>query len=112
MDSAPALIDRHARAISYLRISVSNRCDLGCGYCMAGPMPFLPRDAVLSLDEIALIAERFIARGIRKIRLTGGEPLVRRDMIDLANRLGRHLGPDLDELTPTTNGTRLAQHAE
>jgi cyclic pyranopterin phosphate synthase len=67
---------------------------------------------LLSLEEIALIAERFIARGVRKIRLTGGEPLVRRDMIDLAHRLGRQVGGALDELTLTTNGTRLAEHAE
>ncbi|MES2444615.1 MAG: GTP 3',8-cyclase MoaA [Pseudomonadota bacterium] len=112
MDSAPALIDAHGRAITYLRISVTDRCDLRCRYCMAEAMTFLPRDALLSLEEIALIAERFIARGVRKVRLTGGEPLVRRDMLDLTRRLGRHLGTGLDELTLTTNGTRLAQHAE
>ncbi|MEI9927047.1 MAG: GTP 3',8-cyclase MoaA [Sphingomonas sp.] len=112
MASAPALIDRHGRAITYLRISVTDRCDLRCRYCMAEAMTFLPRDALLGLEEIALIAERFIARGIRKIRLTGGEPLVRRDGIDLARRLGRHVGSGLDELTMTTNATRLADHAE
>lgn len=112
MHSADKLVDRHGRAISYLRISVTDRCDLRCRYCMAEEMTFLPRDALLSLEEIALIAERFIARGVRKIRLTGGEPLVRRDMIELAHRLGRQLGTALDELTLTTNGTRLAQHAE
>lgn len=112
MHSADKLVDRHGRAISYLRISVTDRCDLRCRYCMAEEMTFLPRDALLSLEEIALIAERFIARGVRKIRLTGGEPLVRRDMIELAHRLGRQLGTGLDELTLTTNGTRLAQHAE
>ncbi|NML04704.1 GTP 3',8-cyclase MoaA [Sphingomonas sp. G-3-2-10] len=112
MACAPSLIDGHGRAIRYLRISVTDRCDLRCRYCMAEAMTFLPRDAVLSLEEIALIAERFIASGVRKIRLTGGEPLVRRDMIDLAHRLGRQIGTGLDELTLTTNGTRLAQHAE
>ncbi|MBC9031973.1 GTP 3',8-cyclase MoaA [Sphingomonas sp. JC676] len=117
MASAPAfapqaLVDRHGRAIRYLRISVTDRCDLRCRYCMSEKMTFLPKDAVLSLEEIALIAERFIARGVRKIRLTGGEPLVRRDMLDLARRLGRHIGTALDELTLTTNGTRLAEHAE
>lgn len=112
MACAPALIDRHGRTISYLRISVTDRCDLRCRYCMAEEMTFLPRDALLRLEEIALIADRFIARGVRKIRLTGGEPLVRRDAMDLARRLGRHLGQGLDELTLTTNGTRLAQHAE
>ena len=111
MACAPALIDRHGRTISYLRISVTDRCDLRCRYCMAEEMTFLPRDALLRLEEIALIADRFIARGVRKIRLTGGEPLVRRDAIDLARRLGRHIGHGLDELTLTTNGTRLAQHA-
>ena len=106
------LVDRHGRAITYLRISVTDRCDLRCRYCMAEEMTFLPRAELLSLEEIALIAERFIARGVRKIRLSGGEPLVRRDMIELAYRLGRQVGEDLDELTLTTNGTRLAQHAE
>lgn len=111
MASAPRLIDNHGRAISYLRISVTDRCDLRCRYCMSEAMTFLPRDALLSLEEIALIGERFIARGVRKIRLSGGEPLVRRDMIDVVRRLGRHIGTGLDELTLTTNGTRLAQHA-
>lgn len=111
MASAPALNDRHGRAISYLRISVTDRCDLRCRYCMAGEMTFLPRQALLSLEEIALISERFIARGVRKIRLSGGEPLVRRDVGDLARRLGRSIGHGLDELTMTTNGTRLAEHA-
>jgi cyclic pyranopterin phosphate synthase len=111
MASAPALIDRHGRTISYLRISVTDRCDLRCRYCMAEQMTFLPRAALLSLEEIALIAERFIARGITKIRLTGGEPLVRRDVGDLVRRLGRHVGAGLDELTMTTNGNRLADHA-
>jgi cyclic pyranopterin phosphate synthase len=78
---------------------------------MSEQMTFLPRDALLRLEEIALIAERFIARGVRKIRLTGGEPLVRRDAIDLARRLGRRIGDGLDELTLTTNGMRLAEHA-
>ncbi|WP_404339875.1 GTP 3',8-cyclase MoaA [Sphingomonas sp. MMS12-HWE2-04] len=106
------LIDGHGRAIRYLRISVTDRCDLRCRYCMAEEMTFLPRSELLSLEEIALIAERFITRGVRKIRLTGGEPLVRRDMIELARRLGRQVGTGLDEITLTTNGTRLADHAE
>jgi cyclic pyranopterin phosphate synthase len=109
---AERLVDRHGRAIRYLRLSVTDRCDLRCRYCMAEAMTFLPRDALLSLEELALIGERFVARGVRKIRLTGGEPLVRRDMIDLVRRLGRHVGAGLDELTLTTNGTRLAEHAE
>lgn len=78
---------------------------------MAERMTFLPRSELLALEEIALIAERFVARGVTKIRLTGGEPLVRRDAIDLVRRLGRHIGNGLDELTMTTNGTRLPEHA-
>lgn len=112
MSCGPALIDRHGRTISYLRISVTDRCDLRCRYCMAEEMTFLPRSEVLSLEEIALIAERFIARGVTKIRLSGGEPLVRRDVTELARRLGRSIGHGLDELTMTTNATRLADHAD
>lgn len=107
-----AMTDALGRRISYLRISVTDRCDLRCRYCMAERMTFLPKDQVLTLEEIALLADLFIARGVRKIRLTGGEPLVRRDIVDLVRRIGRHLGEELDELTLTTNGTRLAQHAE
>ncbi|MEO5867527.1 MAG: GTP 3',8-cyclase MoaA [Sphingomonas sp.] len=113
--SVPAnapLIDRHGRTISYVRISVTDRCDLRCRYCMAEEMTFLPRAALMSLEEIAIIAEQFIARGVTKIRLTGGEPLVRRDVADLVLRLGRHVGAGLDELTMTTNGTRLAGYAQ
>jgi GTP 3',8-cyclase len=110
--AAPApLIDRHGRRITYLRVSVTDRCDLRCRYCMAEAMTFLPRDQLLALEEIAVIAERFIARGVTKVRLTGGEPLVRRDVVDLVRRLGRHVGRGLDELTLTTNATRLAAHA-
>jgi cyclic pyranopterin phosphate synthase len=117
MTSAPApshdpLVDPLGRTIRYLRISVTDRCDLRCRYCMAEQMTFLPRASLLSLDEIAIIAERFIARGVTKIRLSGGEPLVRRDVADLVQRLGRHVGAGLHELTMTTNGTRLAQHAD
>ncbi|OYX39885.1 MULTISPECIES: GTP 3',8-cyclase MoaA [unclassified Sphingomonas] len=112
MSCAPSLVDSFGRTISYLRISVTDRCDLRCRYCMAEEMTFLPKAALLSLEEIAIIAERFIARGITKIRLSGGEPLVRRDVAELVRRLGRHVGAGLDELTMTTNGTRLAEHAE
>lgn len=105
------LVDAHGRAIRYLRISVTDRCDLRCRYCMSERMTFLPRSALLALEEIAVIAERFIARGVTKIRLTGGEPLVRRDVGELIDRLGAHVGRGLDELTLTTNGTRLADHA-
>jgi len=105
------LIDGLGRTISYLRISVTDRCDLRCRYCMAEEMTFLPRAQLLSFEEIAIIAERFIARGVTKLRLSGGEPLVRRDIGELVRRLGRHVGAGLDELTMTTNGTRLAEHA-
>jgi cyclic pyranopterin phosphate synthase len=111
MAAAPALIDAHGRAIEYLRISVTDRCDLRCRYCMSETMTFLPRAELLSLDELALVADRFIARGVRKIRLTGGEPLVRSDTLDLVCRVARHLGNGLDEITLTTNATRLAEHA-
>ncbi|CAN5374890.1 GTP 3',8-cyclase MoaA [soil metagenome] len=111
MHSAPAMIDRHGRTISYLRISVTDRCDLRCRYCMAEEMTFLPKAQIMSLEEIAVIAERFMARGTTKIRLTGGEPLVRRDVTELAHRLGRSIGHGLDELTLTTNANHLADHA-
>lgn len=105
------MIDGFGRRIDYLRISVTDRCDLRCRYCMAEKMTFLPRSAILTLEEIAIIADRFIARGVRKIRLSGGEPLLRRDFGDLVRRIGRHVGDGLDELTLTTNGTHLAEHA-
>jgi cyclic pyranopterin phosphate synthase len=111
--TAPSLIDSFGRRITYLRISVTDRCDLRCRYCMAEHMSFMPREAILSLEEIATIADAFIARGVRKIRLTGGEPLVRRGTSDLAHMIGRHLETGgLDELTLTTNGIRLADEAK
>jgi cyclic pyranopterin phosphate synthase len=110
--AAPALVDGFGRTIHYLRISVTDRCDLRCRYCMAEKMTFLPRNRLLALEEIAIIAERFIAFGVRKIRLSGGEPLVRRDVIELTQRLGAHVGNGLDELTMTSNATRLAEYAE
>jgi cyclic pyranopterin phosphate synthase len=109
--SAASLADGHGRRISYLRLSVTDRCDLRCRYCMAETMTFLPRSAVLTIEEMGDLAERFVARGIRRIRLTGGEPLVRRGIDMLAGRLGALVGDGLDELTLTTNGMRLAEHA-
>jgi cyclic pyranopterin phosphate synthase len=107
------LIDGFGRRITYLRVSVTDRCDLRCRYCMAEAMSFLPRSAVLSLEEIAEISAAFIARGVRRIRLTGGEPLVRRGLPDLARMIGRHIETGaLDELTLTTNGTRLSETAQ
>lgn len=109
--SAP-LVDAFQRRITYLRLSVTDRCDLRCSYCMPERMEFLPRKEVLSLEELHKLGLAMIDRGISKIRLTGGEPLVRRDMIELVQALGRKLGDGLDELTLTTNGTRLDEFAE
>jgi GTP 3',8-cyclase len=108
----PQLRDGFGRTISYLRVSVTDRCDLRCRYCMAEDMTFLPPARLMSFDAINAIIARFIARGVRKIRLTGGEPLARRGVPELAFRIGRHIATGaLDELTLTTNGTRLAEHA-
>lgn len=106
------LIDTFGRRVSYLRVSVTDRCDFRCVYCMADDMTFLPKKDVLSFEEIEAIAGAFIVRGTTKIRLTGGEPLVRRDIMDLVGSLGRKIGNGLDELTLTTNGSQLAKHAE
>lgn len=111
-DERLPLVDAFQRRITYLRLSVTDRCDLRCSYCMPEKMKFLPRAEVLSLEELHQLGLAFIARGVRRIRLTGGEPLVRRDMIDLVRALGREIGSGLDELTLTTNGTRLAEFAE
>lgn len=111
-DMAP-LVDGFGRAITYLRVSVTDRCDLRCIYCMAERPEFLPKRDLLSLEELDRLATAFIRRGVRKLRLTGGEPLLRRGAADLIHALGRHLRTgDLDELTLTTNGTRLAANAE
>jgi cyclic pyranopterin phosphate synthase len=112
MSSAAPLIDQFQRQISYLRLSLTDRCDLRCSYCMPERQTFLPRSEVLSLEELHQLALGFIARGVTKIRLTGGEPLVRRDMIELVRALGRQIGGGLEELTLTTNGTQLATFAD
>ncbi|MBB4051006.1 cyclic pyranopterin phosphate synthase [Devosia subaequoris] len=106
------LVDSFGRRISYLRISVTDRCDFRCVYCMAEDMTFLPKKDVLSFEEVEAIAGAFIARGTTKIRLTGGEPLVRRDIMALVRNLGGRIGNGLDELTITTNGSQLQKHAE
>ena len=105
------LIDGFGRQVSYLRLSVTDRCDLRCTYCMAEHMSFLPRKDLLTLEELETVARAFIARGVRKIRITGGEPLVRKGILGLFESLGRELGHGLDELTLTTNATRLAEFA-
>jgi len=112
MSCSQPLVDAFNRRISYLRLSVTDRCDLRCSYCMPERMQFLPRKDVLSLEELHKLALAMIDRGITKIRLTGGEPLVRRDVIELVHALGRKLGDGLEELTLTTNGTQLAQFAD
>jgi cyclic pyranopterin phosphate synthase len=112
MSTATPLIDQFQRRINYLRLSLTDRCDLRCSYCMPERQTFLPRSEVLSLEELHQLALGFVARGVTKIRLTGGEPLVRRDMIELVRALGRKLGDGLEELTLTTNGTQLANFAE
>jgi len=107
------LIDPFGRPISYLRLSVTDRCDLRCVYCMAPDMTFLPKAEVLSLEELDRLAGAFIRLGVRKLRLTGGEPLVRRGILDMIDGLGPHLADgSLRELTLTTNGTRLADAAD
>ncbi|HEX4043160.1 MAG TPA: GTP 3',8-cyclase MoaA [Xanthobacteraceae bacterium] len=107
------LVDPFGRAISYLRVSVTDRCDFRCVYCMAENMSFLPKAEVLSLEELDRLCTAFIARGVRKLRLTGGEPLVRRGIMTLVTSLSRHLRSGaLDELTLTTNGSQLAKYAD
>jgi len=108
----PALIDPFGRAISYLRVSVTDRCDFRCVYCMAENMSFLPKAEVLSLEELDRVCSAFVSRGVKKLRLTGGEPLVRRGVMTLFESLSRHLRAGaLDELTLTTNGSQLARYA-
>lgn len=111
--SRAPLVDGFGRTVTYLRLSVTDRCDLRCVYCMAEHMTFLPKAEVLTLEELDRLASAFVALGTRKLRLTGGEPLVRKGMLDLVRGLGRHLRSGaLDELTLTTNGTRLAEFAD
>jgi cyclic pyranopterin phosphate synthase len=106
-------IDPFGRPITYLRVSVTDRCDFRCVYCMAEDMTFLPKAEILTLEELDRLCSAFVRLGTRKLRLTGGEPLVRRDVMTLFKSLGRHIeAGDLDELTLTTNGSQLARHAE
>ena len=111
MERKADLIDTYGRRISYVRLSVTDRCDLRCRYCMAEQMRFLPRAELLTLEELVQLADAFIARGVTRIRLTGGEPLVRRGIEKLLQWLGARLGHGLEELTLTTNGTQLARFA-
>ncbi|MEL7110144.1 MAG: GTP 3',8-cyclase MoaA [Pseudomonadota bacterium] len=110
--TSPApLVDQFGRQITYLRISVTDRCDLRCTYCMAEKMQFLPKRDLLTIEELDQVARAFVQRGVQKIRITGGEPLVRKGMPELFERLGAYLGNGLEELTLTTNGTLLSQFA-
>ena len=104
------LIDSFGRTIDYIRISITDRCDFRCVYCMTEDMSFLPRAKILTLEEIALLCEIFVDLGIKKIRLTGGEPLVRKNVIELMNNIGKLAG--LKELTITTNGSQLEKYSE
>jgi cyclic pyranopterin phosphate synthase len=110
MQAGAGLVDQFGRRITYVRLSVTDRCDFRCVYCMAEEMTFVPRDQVLSLEEIAEVGRGFVAEGVTKLRLTGGEPLVRRGLVDLASELGAL--PGLRELCMTTNGARLGEFAE
>jgi cyclic pyranopterin phosphate synthase len=107
------MTDPFGRTISYLRVSVTDRCDLRCFYCMSEDMTFLPKADLLTLEELDRLCSAFIAKGVRKLRLTGGEPLVRRNVMSLVRSLSRHLATGaLGELTLTTNGSQLARFAE
>lgn len=106
----PALVDRFGRKVDYIRLSITDRCDFRCVYCMSEEVQFLPRDEVLSLEECARLANVFVSLGVKKIRITGGEPLVRKDAMWLFNEIGQL--PGLNELVITTNGSQLAHQAE
>jgi cyclic pyranopterin phosphate synthase len=107
------MIDPYGRHISYLRVSVTDRCDFRCVYCMSEDMTFLPKADILTLEELDRLCSVFVRLGVRKLRLTGGEPLVRRNIMTLVRALGRHLDTGaLDELTLTTNGSQLARYAD
>nr|WP_306266380.1 GTP 3',8-cyclase MoaA [Pararhizobium sp. IMCC3301] len=111
-ETSARMIDPFGRTVSYLRVSVTDRCDFRCVYCMAEDMTFLPKRDVLSLEELDRLCSAFIAKGVRKLRLTGGEPLVRKNIMQLFRSLSRHLDSGaLEELTVTTNGSQLARYA-
>jgi GTP 3',8-cyclase len=112
VDLLPRLNDQFGRHINYVRLSLTDRCDMRCRYCMAEDMTFLPRSEILSLEEIILLAQKFVDRGVKRIRLTGGEPLARRGAVQVATGIGKLLGYGLEELTLTTNATYLAEYAD
>ena len=106
------LIDPFQRKISYVRVSVTDRCDFRCTYCMSEDMEFLPKQDVLSLEELDRLCNTFIDLGVKKLRITGGEPLVRKNIIQLFSNLGEKLKHGLEELTLTTNGSQLVRYAK
>jgi len=106
------LIDPFKRKISYVRVSVTDRCDFRCTYCMSEDMDFLPKKDVLSLEELDRLCNTFIDLGVKKLRITGGEPLVRKNIMQLFSNLGKKLGQGLEELTLTTNGSQLDRYAK
>lgn len=111
-DPSAPLIDRFGRMVDYVRVSVTDRCNLRCTYCMSEQMRFLPKAELLTLEELDRVCSAFVRRGVRRLRLTGGEPLMRRGIMDLVRKLSRHLEEGaLDELTMTTNGVRLREFA-
>ncbi len=116
MDARTPLIDPFARPITYLRVSVTDRCDFRCTYCMSEHMQFLPKRDLLTLEELDRLCSAFVGLGVRKLRVTGGEPLVRRNIMEFFRAMSRHLGQadgaGLDELTLTTNGSQLARFAD
>ena len=113
MTTASPMIDPFGRTVDYLRVSVTDRCDFRCVYCMAEDMTFLPKRDLLSLEELDRMCSGFIAKGVKKLRLTGGEPLVRKNIMQLVRSLSRHLKTGaLEELTLTTNGSQLAKYAD
>ena len=110
-DKSSNLIDPFGRTVSYLRVSVTDRCDFRCVYCMSEDMTFLPKKDLLTLEELEVVCKTFISMGVKKIRLTGGEPLVRKGIMQLINNLGTEVGHSLEELTITTNGSQLSKMA-
>ena len=113
MSASRPLIDGFGRRVSYVRLSVTDRCDLRCAYCMSAHPTFLPRGDLLSFDELERLCGFFIARGVERLRVTGGEPLMRRGILDFLTRVGEHVHAGrLRELTLTTNGTQLERGAE
>ena len=112
MKNNQMLIDPFKRKISYVRVSVTDRCDFRCSYCMSEKMKFLPKEEILTLEELKRLCDVFVELGVKKLRITGGEPLIRKDIMQLFDGLGKKLGKGLEELTLTTNGSQLERYAK